>query len=128
VAIMLVAEQRDQVCEFLLYDLHRLDEILALGLAGVDESRRLCRHYHQDLDLLYQLGWGQETPKEVYAVTLPSDQIRATFGRLHAKAIGIATSQSLSVVGPDIACVALQVVEVCGIVLNELPGGRRPRP
>lgn len=123
-AIMLVREQREQVYEFLLHDLHRIDETLGLGLAGEDETRRLCRHYQQDLDLLFQLGWGQDIPKEVYAVTLPSDETRAIFERLHAKAIGIATSQSLSVVGPDIACVALQVIEVCGIVLRELPGGR----
>jgi hypothetical protein len=128
-AIMLVRSQRDGVHRFVLRDLDDIElAAIALEKGDVDRRQSLRQQFKEDVRLLDQIGWELAARKEVYAVMLPADEIRATFGRLYAKAIGILRCDSPEVFGSDVRWLAFKVSETCAVVLRELPSGVRPRP
>jgi hypothetical protein len=128
VAIVLVRSQRDVVHRFVLGDLDDIElEAVALGEGHLDQRRYLRERFVADVRLLDQLGWELVARQDIYAITLPSDEIRATFGRLYAKASVIIQSRSREEFGPAARRLAFEVADTCAVVLLELPGGVRIR-
>jgi hypothetical protein len=86
-------------------------------------AQRLRSRFEEDMRLLDQIGWEPKGDKEVYAITLASDEIRSIFRRLLAQALQLIDApgaRSAQVLGQ-----AASVAEIASVVLNELPGGAR---
>jgi hypothetical protein len=122
--ILLVRSQRDEVYQYLLVDVGGVADITTLIRGGeLVLARRLRSRFEEDIRLLDQIGWEPKGAKEVYAITLASEDIRAIFRRLLAHAI-----QLIEAPGARSALVlkqAASVAETAGMVLKELPGGTR---
>lgn len=124
-AVMLDCSQRDAVYQFVLLDLIGVGNMPSLMRRGkVEQACGLRQRFEQDMQLLDQIGWGPKGGKEVYAITLASDDIRAIFRRLLARAtlvINEAVTEFANQVLTEASCVA----ETSRIVLGELPRGAR---
>jgi hypothetical protein len=126
--ILLVDSQRDAVYQYLLVDLGGVADITTLIRGGeLVLARRLRSRFEEDMRLLDQIGWEPKGDKEVYAITLASNEIRAIFRRLLAHAIQIINAPGAR--SAQVLKLAASVAEIASMVLNELPGGTRtPRP
>ncbi len=118
--ILLAGSQRDEVYQYLLVDVGGVSDITTLIRGGeLVLARRLRVRFEEDMRLLDQIGWEPKGKKEVYAITLPSDEIRSIFRRLLAYVL-----QVIDEPGTRSATVlkqAASVAEIASIVLNELP-------
>jgi hypothetical protein len=124
--IFLVDSQRDEVYQYLLVDVGTIADMTTLIRGSeLHLARRLRVRFEEDMRLLDQIGWEPKGKKEVYAITLASDEIRSIFRRLLAYVL-----QIIDEPGAKSAAVlsrAADMAEIASIVLNELPGGtRRP--
>jgi hypothetical protein len=127
-AVMLDGSQRDTVYQALLDDLTGIGDVaISAGNGKVETARRLRCRFEQDCRLLDQIGWEPDGGRGVYAITLPSDEIRALFARLHERATGI-INDAVSEFATKTLSEAFSVVEIATVVLGELPGGQRHRP
>ena len=124
--IFLVNSQRDEVYQYLLVDVSGIADLTTLIRGGeLVLARRLRVRFEEDMRLLDQIGWEPKGKKEVYAITLASDDIRGIFRRLLAHALQLIDEPGAR--SPAVLKLAASVAEVASIVLNELPGGtRRP--
>lgn len=124
--IFLVDSQRDEVYQYLLVDIDAVTDMTTLIRGGeLVLARRLRARFEEDMRLLDQIGWEPKGKKEVYAITLASDEIRGIFRRLLAQALQLIDEPGAR------SAVALKqaanLAETASVVLNELPGGtRRP--
>jgi hypothetical protein len=124
--IFLVGSQRDEVYQYLLVDVGAIADMTTLIRGGeLHLARRLRVRFEEDMRLLDQIGWAPKGRKEVYAITLASDEIRSIFRRLLAHVLQLIdepAGRSAQVLNR-----AAGMAEIASIVLNELPGGtRRP--
>jgi hypothetical protein len=124
--IFLVGSQRDEVYQYLLVDVGAIADMTTLIRGGeLHLARRLRVRFEEDMRLLDQIGWEPKGRKDVYAITLASDEIRSIFRRLLAYVLQIIdepAGRSAQVLNR-----AAGMAEIASIVLNELPGGtRRP--
>jgi hypothetical protein len=126
--ILLVDSQREEVYQYLLVDVSGVADITTLIRGGeLVLARRLRSRFEEDMRLLDQIGWEPKGDKEVYAITLASDEIRAIFRRLLAHAIQLLDEPGAR--STLVLKLAASVAETASMVLNELPGGTRgPRP
>ncbi|HEY7831553.1 MAG TPA: hypothetical protein VIC06_13415 [Solirubrobacteraceae bacterium] len=126
--ILLADSQRDEVYQYLLVDVGAVADMTTL-IRGSELvlARRLRSRFEEDMRLLDQIGWEPKGKKEVYAITLASDEIRSIFRRLLAYVLQLIdepAGRSAQVLNR-----AAGMAEIARIVLNELPGGTRtPRP
>lgn len=124
--VFLAGPQRDEVYQYLLVDVGNIADLTTLIRGGeLELARRLQVRFEEDMRLLDQIGWEPKGRKDVYAITLASDEIRSIFRRLlgHAlKLIDAPGGRSAQVLKQ-----AASVAEVASIVLNELPGGTKRR-
>ncbi len=122
--IFLVDSQRDDLYQYLLVDVGGIADLTTLIRGGeVLLARRLRARFEEDMRLLDQIGWEPKGKREVYAITLASDEIRAIFRRLLAHAIQLIEQPPAK--STQVLRMAASVAETARIVLNELPGGRR---
>jgi hypothetical protein len=127
-AVVLNGSQRDPVYQFILFDLSRIGDMEILLMSDEPElARRLRRRLEEDWRLLDQIGWELRGDRKVYAITLPSDEIRTVFKRLHSLATHI-INKSIAESADRTLKAAFSVAETSAVVLQELPGGVRPRP
>jgi hypothetical protein len=124
--IFLVNSQRDEVYQYLLVDVGSIADMTTLIRGGeLHLARRLRVRFEEDMRLLDQIGWEPKGRKEVYAITLASDEIRSIFRRLLAYVLQ--TIDEPGVKSASVLSRAAGMAEIASIVLNELPGGtRRP--
>jgi hypothetical protein len=123
--IFLVSSQRDDVYQYLLVDVDGVVDMTTLIRGGeLLLARRLRQQFEEDMRLLDQIGWEPKGDKDVYAITLASDEIRSIFKRLLARALQLIT-EPRGRSAPTLK-LAGSVAEVAKIVLQELPGGTRP--
>jgi hypothetical protein len=119
--------QRDGVYQFVLHDLGNLGELsLALGREEVHQARHLRQRFEEDLRLLDQLGWEKNPDKSEFAIRLGSDEIRAVFTRLRELTTEV-INEAMTEFANQMLKEAFGVAETCAVVLQELPGGLRPR-
>lgn len=122
---LLADSQRDAVYRFILFDLNDMGDMATLLRGGEVEQARLLRcRFEEDMLLLDQIGWEQTGKRPAYALTLPSDEIRAIFRRLLTQATQV-INESLAEFATQMLGDAFSMVEIAEIVLNELPGGTR---
>ncbi|HEY7831913.1 MAG TPA: hypothetical protein VIC06_15235 [Solirubrobacteraceae bacterium] len=124
--IFLVGSQRDEVYQYLLVDIGAVADLTTLIRGGeLHLARRLRVRFEEDMRLLDQIGWEPRGRKEVYAITLASDEIRGIFRRLLGRALQLIDEPGAK--SAPVLKQAASVAEIASIVLNELPGGtRRP--
>ena len=123
--VMLDGSQRDAVYQFVLLDLIGVGNMPFLVRHGkMEQARGLRRRFEQDMQLLDQIGWEPEGEKEVYAVTLASDDVRAIFRRLLAQAT-LVINEAMPEFANQIVAEASCMAETSRTVLGELPGGSR---
>lgn len=124
--IFLVNSQRDEVYQYLLVDVGGIADMTTLIWGGeLHLARRLRVRFEEDMRLLDQIGWEPKGRKEVYAITLASDEIRSIFRRLLAYVLQIINEPPAK--SAQVIVRATNMAEIARIVLNELPGGtRRP--
>lgn len=125
--VFLAGPQRDQVYQYLLVDVGSVTDMTTL-IRGNELllARRLRARFEEDMRLLDQIGWEPKGRREVYAITLGSDDIRSIFRRLLALALQIIDEPDTQ--SPHVLREAAMVAETASVVLNELPGGtREPR-
>jgi hypothetical protein len=122
--IFLVRSQRDMVYGYLLVDASGIASFTTLVRGGdLGLARRLRSRFEEDMRLLDQIGWEPKGRQEVYAITLPSDEIRGIFRRLMGQAAQLLHDPPLKSV--LVQKEATEMVEIARIVFNELPGGTR---
>ncbi|HEY7829186.1 MAG TPA: hypothetical protein VIC06_01320 [Solirubrobacteraceae bacterium] len=124
--IFLVNSQRDEVYQYLLVDVGAIADMTTLIRGGeLHLARRLRVRFEEDMRLLDQIGWEPKGRKDVYAITLASDEIRSIFRRLLAYVLQIIDEPGAK--STVVLSRAAGMAEIASIVLNELPGGtRRP--
>jgi hypothetical protein len=122
--VFLNGSQRDDVYQYLLVDVAGVADMTTLIRGGeLALARRLRQRFEEDLRLLDQIGWEPKGKREVYAITLGSDDIRSIFRRLLALALQIIDEPDTQ--SPHVLKEAAMVAETSSVVLNELPGGAR---
>jgi hypothetical protein len=124
--IFLVGSQRDEVYQYLLVDIGAVADITTLIRGSeLHLAKRLRGRFEEDMRLLDQIGWEPKGRKEVYAITLASDEIRSIFRRLLAYVLQLIDEPGRR--SAQVLNRAAGMAEIASIVLNELPGGtRRP--
>lgn len=122
--VFLAGPQRDRVYQYLLVDVGGVIDMTTL-IRGNELllARRLRARFEEDMRLLDQIGWEPKGKREVYAITLGSDDIRSIFRRLLALALQIIDEPDTQ--SPHVLREAAMVAETSSVVLNELPGGTR---
>jgi hypothetical protein len=122
--IMLVASQRDAVYQYLLFDVSSIGDMTTLVRNGeLLLAQRLRSRFEENMRLVDQIGWEPKGKKEVYAITLASDEIRAIFRRLLGRAIEVISQPRAETV--QALREAVSVADTARIVLSELPGGKQ---
>lgn len=128
-AVMLTRSQRDGVYVFLLEDLAEMtDLVVALRSGDIDMAKRLRQWIEEDWRLLDEIGWVKVGTEDAYSITLPSDEIRTVFGRLHERARN-SINHAMSEFANQVLKETFEVAQTSKMVLQELPGGTTgPRP
>jgi hypothetical protein len=120
----LVDSQRDEVYQYLLVDIGTIADMTTLIRGGeLLLARRLRSRFEEDMRLLDQIGWEPKGGKDVYAITLASDDIRSIFRRLLAYVLQITSEPSGK--SAQVLSRAAGMAEVAKMALQELPGGAR---
>jgi hypothetical protein len=122
--VLLAGFQRDEVYQYLLVDVGGIADMTTLIRGGeLLLARRLRSRFEEDMRLLDQIGWEPKGEKEVYAITLASNEIRSIFRRLLAQALQLIDEPGAR--SAQVLRQAASVAEIASVVLNELPGGAR---
>jgi hypothetical protein len=122
--VFLDGSQRDAVYQFVLYDVSDIADMTTLVRGGeLGLARRLRQRFEEDMRLLDQIGWGAKGSRFAYALTLPSDEIRAIFRRLLGRALKIINEPGTA--SPLTLTEASSVAVIARVVLQELPSGTR---
>jgi hypothetical protein len=119
--------QRDGIYTFLLHDLANLGELaLVLSRGEVQQARHLGTRFKQELRLLDQVGWEKNPDQSEFTISMGLDEIRAVFTRLR-ELTTVVINEAMTEFANQMLKEAFGVAETCAVVLQELPGGSRPR-
>lgn len=113
--------QRDAIYRQIFDQLRNGDDMsILVEQNDLGAARRLAREVSDDLQLILDaLGWGETSSDGVVELTLPPEQLRRTFSRLHERAVEQREASSRgSTETQPLYERALIVIETCDEVLE----------
>jgi hypothetical protein len=85
--LTITAEQRSVIYRQVIQHLSGIGDVnLAYGGGHYAAAEKLGDEYAEDLDLLADLDWPLDDPREPFELKMPADELERVFRRLHREA------------------------------------------